>query len=520
MPSTAASYQSIPTARPTTPRLDGEAQFLSDAFASVPPSRTPSRASSFTSATRLRTSASRRKVGHKEGTASIWSSYINLANTILGAGILAMPHALSSTGLALGCCAIVFAGCTSSLGLYLLSRCATRLEPGQASFFALAKRTYPSAAPIFDTAIAIKCFGVAVSYMIIIGDLMPQVIASLISTPSPFLLERGFWISASLLVIIPVSFLRRLDSLKYTSIVALFAVAYLVLTVVYHYIRGDTLEQRGPIKYWEWSGPRALLSALPVFVFANTCHQNIFSIINELALPTQRRVNTTIALSIGTSTSLYLLVGITGYLSYGDNVAGNIISMYSGGLGLTFGRLAIVVLFLFSYALQAHPCRASLDKVITSLRSPPSSVMESPRSARSMTVTTQMSDAMFSGLTAGIVICSYVVAMLVTSLERVLAYVGATGSTTISFILPGLFYWAISRKSGHALVKQDDPQSSSGSDTDSGEDEEEEDVVKKRKKNKKGVWMRRIALSLASYGVVVMGVCLCTLWAGVGSGGH
>src|SRR5579871_2599798 len=84
-------------------------------------------------------------------------------------------------------------------------------------------------------------------------------------------------------------------------------------------------------------------------------------------------MNGVIATSIGTAVSLYLLVAFTGYISYGilvsdhtnigSNVSGNIISMYKNSAAATFGRAAIVVLMLFSYPLQAHPCRGSLDKV-------------------------------------------------------------------------------------------------------------------------------------------------------------
>jgi len=40
---------------------------------------------------------------------------------------------------------------------------------------------------------------------------------------------------------------------------------------------------------------------------------------------------------------------------------------------------------------------------------------------------------------------SYLVAVFVTKLDVVLAFVGATGSTTISFILPGAFYYGLHR---------------------------------------------------------------------------
>ena len=77
------------------------------------------------------------------------------------------------------------------------------------------------------------------------------------------------------LIIIPLSFLRRLDSLKYTSIIALCSIAYLVILVVAHYIKGDTLEERGSVRVFRWSGPVSALAAFPVIVFAYTCHQNV-----------------------------------------------------------------------------------------------------------------------------------------------------------------------------------------------------------------------------------------------------
>lgn len=78
-------------------------------------------------------------------------------------------------GLFPGILVILFSAAASASGLYFLSRCAARTDGRFASFFAISKLTWPNLAVFFDAAIAIKCFGVAVSYLIIIGDLMPQV---------------------------------------------------------------------------------------------------------------------------------------------------------------------------------------------------------------------------------------------------------------------------------------------------------------------------------------------------------
>lgn len=224
---------------------------------------------------------------------------------VVGAGVLAMPHAMSRMGITLGVFVILWSGLAAGFGLYLQARCAEYLERGSASFFALSQITYPNAAVVFDAAIAIKCFGVGVSYLIIIGDLMPGVVEGFVGeTGSAFLLDRHFWVTAfmyavsglieclrkslltecslSRLVIIPISFLRRLDSLKYTSVIALVSIGYLVILVVAHFIKGDTMEGRSPIRVIEWEGIIPTLSVFPVIVFAYTCHQNV-SIISPLS---------------------------------------------------------------------------------------------------------------------------------------------------------------------------------------------------------------------------------------------
>ena len=114
-----------------------------------------------------------------------------------------MPLAMAHMGILLGCIVIVWAGLTSGFGLYLQTRCARYLDRGSASFFALSQITYPSAALFFDAAIAIKCFGVGVSYLIIIGDLMPGVVKAFSEDHGgyAFLVDRHFWITAFMSVV-------------------------------------------------------------------------------------------------------------------------------------------------------------------------------------------------------------------------------------------------------------------------------------------------------------------------------
>ena len=109
-----------------------------------------------------------------------------------------MPSALSKMGILLGAIVFAWAGLTAGFGLYLQSRCARYVDRGSASFAALSRLTYPNLSVLFDAAIAVKCFGVGVSYLIIIGDLMPGIVQGFAPGAGQvaFLVDRQFWITA------------------------------------------------------------------------------------------------------------------------------------------------------------------------------------------------------------------------------------------------------------------------------------------------------------------------------------
>ncbi|KAI1464564.1 transmembrane amino acid transporter protein-domain-containing protein [Daldinia caldariorum] len=486
------------------------------------------------------------------GQATMISSVINLLNTIIGAGTLAMPSAMSHFGMLIGVIVILWSGFTSAFGLYLQARCARYLDRGTSSFFALSQMTYPNAAVIFDAAIAIKCFGVSVSYIIIIGDLMPGVVEGFDARAAdiPYLMDRNFWITAFMLVIIPLSFLRRLDSLKYTSIVALVSIGYLIVLVVYHFAV-DIPAPRDKVRFISWGGPVEALASLPVVVYAYTCHQNMFSILNEISNNSPGSIVGVISTSIGSAAAVYILVAITGYLTFGNDVIGNIVSMYPASIASTIAKAAIVVLVTFSIPLQIHPCRASVDAVLKwrpngsrsqgRTNSPGGRpLLPNPSQSRSdHGPSAPMSDLRFAILSTIIVVLAYVTSLTVTSLEQMLAFVGSTGSTSISFILPGLFYYKISDPDSihqQRLTKEDDDALPS---SDSEEEGGEEGLLGRsvdsihsaasassaRSKNTKSSWrwvkkfrwdmehidvqfLRGAALALSIYGVCVMIVCL------------
>lgn len=149
------------------------------------------------------------------------------------------------------------------------------------------------------------------------------------------------------------------------------------------------------------------------------------------------------------------------FISSSRNIFPIVFRMYPHSTAVSICQSGIVVLVLFSYPLQLHPARASLDKFLfpspitpsrgPSTTTPPQALSESDASdsGEESTLSPPMEDpvveeeeiplARFIIESSVILFSTFVIAMFVSSLETVLGFVGATGSTTISFILPSLF---------------------------------------------------------------------------------
>ncbi|KAG9089407.1 hypothetical protein FRC07_012340, partial [Ceratobasidium sp. 392] len=324
----------------------------------------------------------------------------------------------------------------------MLSRCATRTPHRRSSFFAVSKITFPAAAVFFDAAIAIKCFGVSISYLIIIKGLMPAVV-------------RSFY-----------HVFTAPDVNPPWCYVALFSVLYLVGIVIFcYFFPPKGIMEPGEIHLIHID--KSFVSTFPVQVFAFTCAQNLFPLYNELRSNTQARMNLVIFSSIFSATATYEVIALFGYLTFGSKVGPNIIAMYpSTTLFIAIGQFAIVIMVMFSYPLQVHPCRGCLDKVFhgghkhvhppanreaTEAEEDEEEVLAEARDPHG--AHGQMTMARHIALTVGIVGCGFAIAYFVDDLQLVLSFVGSTGSTTISFILPGLFYFKLFRNDpGHSRI--------------------------------------------------------------------
>ncbi|GMI11829.1 hypothetical protein TrVE_jg6533 [Triparma verrucosa] len=410
--------------------------------------------------------------------ASSLSCIANLTNTILGSGMLGLPFAFSAAGSVTGTLLLLVAATFSSNGLFLLSVAADKvgITPSKpSSFYSVAQAAYPPSTALIDFAVAFKCFGVATGYLITVGDCMVDAMKFISKEDSGSLLviQRQFWIVLASLLVASISFFRTLDALKYTSMVSVvFVLAMTVVIILYSMgIEGmspckdyappdDDLEAVCVGEKDSFTTFESTMSNLAVFVFSFTCHQNIFSVCNELKERTQAKVNTVIFISIGAALLLYLLVAWSGFNTFGSSLQSDILLNYPQNGLVTTMRIFVALLVIFSYPLQLDPSRRCIITLINKLRKTPETddftpVKDDEEASTSKHSETDASinskepspnsdgwgeNVMFYGITTAFLLASFSLAMIVTSLGTILNVVGATGSTMVSYILPGLVY--------------------------------------------------------------------------------
>ncbi|ETO34813.1 amino acid/polyamine transporter [Reticulomyxa filosa] len=314
-----------------------------------------------------------------------------------------------------------------------------RLVPNS-SFFELSKLTVPKAMKLVDIAVVLKCFGVATSFLVVVGDLMPDVMTAILSDNSSdcgdvrvfFVVDFGvhtyiFFVAyvrmiAIFVVIFVVPFVRfkQMNRLKLISAAALLCFVY-VLIVVILYAAVPSLDPcknddgcKGSID----AGPTNafnFVKVLPIYIFCFTCHQNAFTITNELKDNSLPRLNKIIACSIAIAMSVYICFAYCAYFTFGSETESDILPNYPKSWAISIVRIVLAISL----------ARQSLSSLVF---------------GRNIE---ELDDKMFYLITYVFTLSAFALSMAVKNLGIVLAFVGATGSTAISYVLPGIYYYSL-----------------------------------------------------------------------------
>ena len=312
--------------------------------------------------------------------ASLIASTFNLANTIMGSGLLTLPSAFSTSGLGVGLVMAVAAAALNVLTLHQLSSAAAmRGVPPRATIGELAEVAMPGwGGLVIDLSISSYGLGVCTGYLIVFTDSLTDIIETQWRAP---------WTLLAVLLVTPLTLLRTLDALRYTStmaIITILAAAIVIVTfattpslgacdgfeahTVTCHVSLAGLEAGGDPPRSPCPGevrlataqPSDILRALAKFVLAYGCQQNILPIVGELHRPSTARTFTVELCSIGLALLVYTAVASAGYLTFGDSVCSNVLNSYPRNAHIAAVRAMIAAVVVTSYPLLAYEARRSI----------------------------------------------------------------------------------------------------------------------------------------------------------------
>ena len=371
------------------------------------------------------------QVHQKTGVAGAAS---NLVNSIVGAGIIGIPFAIDQAGFVAGVVLIIAVSIFTDKSLRMIVELATQHPTlqhlGVRTFEDLMKIPYGSrwGSNFILCSMFVLAYGAMVAYLLIIKDTVPTVLG----------LGNSFWhrevvmLVVSLCTLLPLSMLRDIGSLAFTSCLSVTADVVLVILVMVFSPVQTTLEAAGG--FWEAITivDSRLFIGLGVLSTAMACQHSAFLIATSLH-DTKRQWNTVTCSSLTIAGALSLLLGATGYLGYLDEVQGDVLNNFDGGSRLVnAARGLLAVTMIFTYPMESFVARHCISQWLWG------GAMDDDGEASSWWCGNKR-----VMVTVGLYLAALVPALIFHDLGLVLSLTGSLGASAIAYTAPGLVYLGV-----------------------------------------------------------------------------
>lgn len=281
------------------------------------------------------------------------SVYLNLLKSVIGTGLLAYPYYISEFGIFplvfISTIACIFSSC----GLIFYAYCNKKIGK-KSTMSSIADHILPIMRPLVGFSISLKCFLVSVLYFKILKGLLE----SQYNFISNYITDTGnikkYLFSIIFLLSTPLSFTEKITKLKISSFIGIAAILIVMISNTYTFLQNkDKIDLK-------FTGKRSIyFTRIGDIVYGFTCHQNIFSVQNEMKNKSLLFLSLIIISTMTSAFIIYMYFGIINYKMFGQGVDATVLINY--GKMETFQSFVVIMLFSFmlliTIPLQVHPCR-------------------------------------------------------------------------------------------------------------------------------------------------------------------
>ncbi|XP_069460882.1 solute carrier family 38 member 8 [Ambystoma mexicanum] len=245
--------------------------------------------------------------------------------------------------------------------------------------------------------------------------------------PHHWYMDQRFSLSAvCLLVILPLSIPKEIGFQKYTSILGTLAACYLTVVVVLKYclLKEHAIqEHRHMSSASSWA---SMFSVIPTICFGFQCHEASIAIYSSMQNKKLLHWVVVSIISMMFCLLIYTLTGLYGFLTFGDNVAADILMSYPGNdVVIIIARLLFGVSIITIYPIILLLGRSVLYDVWMNYK------------RRYRVITEPYEKCVRIVLTILWILVTLIIAMFVPDISEVISVIGGISAFFI-FIFPGL----------------------------------------------------------------------------------
>lgn len=365
-------------------------------------------------------------------------AFMNMANSILGAGIIGQPYAFKETGVVGGIVVLILLTWLIdwTLRLIVINASLAHTRSYQDTvMYCFGK--YGRGLLLF--AISSFAYGGCMAFCVIIGDTIPHVLKAFIphsithSAALSWLFHRNtITVLFTTCISYPLSLNRDISKLAKALGFALVGMLIIVIITV---IRGHFVDPslKAKLTIQEWTLNINVFQGISVISFALVCHHNTLFIYQSLERATIAKFSKLTHVACLVSMVCCFVMGVSGVLNFGGNTKGNILNNFkSDDNWINIARFCFGLNMLTTFPLEIFVVRDVLKDIVLAGHSDVGST--------GSTAHLELSSKQHFFITTVLVVTSMSVSLFTCNLGIILELIGSTSASLMAYIIPPMCY--------------------------------------------------------------------------------
>ena len=290
----------------------------------------------------------------------------------------------------------------------------------------------------------VLAYGAMVAYLLIIKDTVPAIFGIEEKGGAAIAEREAVMIVTSVLIMLPLSLMRDMASLSFTSFLSVTADVILVIFIIIYSPFNRTVSNAGG--FWKVLGDNAinarLFIGLGIISTAMACQHSAFIVSGSLEEKTSSRWATVTKWSLLTALVLCALLGTFGFLGFLDDTEGNVLNNFEPDTVAANGaRGLLAITMFFTYPMEAFVARHVIAKIFFNGDTEGDFIDADGNSVVASKYFGCIGRREIMVL--GLYLFTLLPAIFVDDIGPVLSITGSLGGSCVAYIGPGLIYLGV-----------------------------------------------------------------------------